>query len=382
MTLPAEVALIIGIVIGAFVTFVWRYSERQQRRTPHVAEPAVSADTSAVLAALRSSAVLILPSGQVVQASAPAHELGLIRDDRLRNQELQALVESVLRDGIVREDSFTINRRRRAPAHVFARVAPLASGMVLALVEDRTHEHRIETLRRDFVANSSHELKTPIGAINLLAEAVREARDDPDSVERFASRMQIESERLTHLIQQIIDLSRIQDDDLSGDRSAISLNDLAAEAIERSETDAQAKDIEISLAVGDTVLAYGNRMQLLSAVGNLVENAVTYSPEGSRVAVKVEQEGDQATIIVTDSGIGIDEDDRTRVFERFYRVDPARARTTGGTGLGLSIVKHVAASHGGKVELWSEPGVGSTFTLRLPAWDVEEGDEHDQNLAS
>lgn len=317
-----------------------------------------------------------------MQASAPAHELGLIRDDRLRNQELQALVESVLRDGIVREDSFTINRRRRAPAHVFARVAPLASGMVLALVEDRTREHRIETLRRDFVANSSHELKTPIGAINLLAEAVREARDDPDSVERFASRMQIESERLTHLIQQIIDLSRIQDDDLSGDRSAISLNDLAAEAIERSETDAQAKDIEISLAVGDTVLAYGNRMQLLSAVGNLVENAVTYSPEGSRVAVKVEQEGDQATIIVTDSGIGIDEDDRTRVFERFYRVDPARARTTGGTGLGLSIVKHVAASHGGKVELWSEPGVGSTFTLRLPAWDVEEGDEHDQNLAS
>lgn len=382
MTLPAEVALIIGIVIGAFVTFVWRYSERQQRRTPHVAEPAVSADTSAVLAALRSSAVLILPSGQVVQASAPAHELGLIRDDRLRNQELQALVESVLRDGIVREDSFTINRRRRAPAHVFARVAPLASGMVLALVEDRTREHRIETLRRDFVANSSHELKTPIGAINLLAEAVREARDDPESVERFASRMQIESDRLTHLIQQIIDLSRIQDDDLSGERLPISLNDLAAEAIERSETDAQAKDIAISLAAGDTVVAYGNRMQLLSAVGNLVENAVTYSPEGSRVAVKVEQEGDQATIIVTDSGIGIDEDDRTRVFERFYRVDPARARTTGGTGLGLSIVKHVAASHGGKVELWSEPGVGSTFTLRLPAWDAEEGDEHDQNLAS
>lgn len=382
MTLPAEVALIIGIVIGAFVTFVWRYSERQQKKTPHVAEPAVSADTSAVLAALRSSAVLLMPSGEVVQASAPAHELGLIRDDRLRNLELQALVESVLRDGIVREDSFTINRRRRAPAHVFARVAPLASGMVLALVEDRTREHRIETLRRDFVANSSHELKTPIGAINLLAEAVREARDDPDSVERFASRMQIESERLTHLIQQIIDLSRIQDDDLSGERSPISLNDLAAEAIERSETDAQAKNIEISLTVGDTVLSYGNRMQLLSAVGNLVENAVTYSPEGSRVAVKVEQEGDQATIIVTDSGIGIDEDDRTRVFERFYRVDPARARTTGGTGLGLSIVKHVAASHGGKVELWSEPGVGSTFTLRLPAWDVEEGDEHDQNLAS
>lgn len=382
MTLPAEVALIIGIVIGAFVTFVWRYSERQQKKSPQAIEPVVSADTSAVLAALRSSAVLVLPSGEVVQASAPAHELGLIRDDRLRNLELQALVDSVLRDGIVREESFTINRRRRAPAQVFARVAPLASGMVLALVEDRTREHRIETLRRDFVANSSHELKTPIGAINLLAEAVREARDDPDSVDRFASRMQIESERLTHLIQQIIDLSRIQDDDLSGERAAISLNDLAAEAIERSETDAQAKDIDISLSVGDIVLAYGNRMQLLSAVGNLVENAVTYSPEGSRVAVKVEQEGDHATIIVTDSGIGIDEDDRTRVFERFYRVDPARARTTGGTGLGLSIVKHVAASHGGKVELWSEPGVGSTFTLRLPSWDVEEGDEHDQNFAS
>lgn len=382
MTLPAEVALIIGIVIGALVTFVWRFSERQQTKPiPHEA-PTVSADTSAVLAALRSSAVLLTPDGQVVQASAPAHELGLIHDNRLRNKELQDLIDAVVSDGIVRQESFTINRRRRSPAHVSARVAPLSSGLILVLVDDRTQERRIETLRRDFVANSSHELKTPIGAINLLAEAVREANDDPEAVEHFAARIQAESARLTHLIQQIIDLSRIQDDEVIADRAAVSLNTLAAEAIERSETEAQAKDIALSLSSDETVFAFGNRRQLLSAVSNLVENAVTYSSEGGRVAVAVRREGENASVVVTDSGIGIEAIDLNRVFERFYRVDPARARTTGGTGLGLSIVKHVAASHGGTVGLWSEPGIGSTFTLTLPAWDTDEGDVYDQDLVS
>lgn len=381
MTLPAEIALIIGIIVGALVTFVWRHSERQQLRPAPREEPSVSADTSAVLAALRSSAVLLRPDGHVIQASAPAHELGLITDDRLRNPELQALVSEVVRDGIVREESFAIARRRRAPAHVVARVAPLSADLVLALVEDKTSEHRIQTLRRDFVANSSHELKTPIGAINLLAEAVSEARDDPEAVERFAARLQTESQRLTLLIQQIIDLSRIQDDEAISERAAVSLADLATEALERSETDARAKNIQLSLTAPEPAHAYGNRMQLLSAISNLVENAVTYSPEDSKVSVSVKHDGADALIVVTDNGIGIDLDDRNRVFERFYRVDPARARSTGGTGLGLSIVKHVAASHGGTIDLWSEPGVGSTFTMRLPIWDAEEGESDDQNPA-
>lgn len=381
MTLPAEIALGIGIIIGALVTFLWRYSERKQQLPAPTEDSLVSADTSAVLAALRSSAVLISPDGHVVQASAPAHELGLIQDDRLRNPELQALVSAVMRDGIVRQDSFTINRKRRAASHVFARVAPLSSGLVLALVEDRTRENRIESLRRDFVANSSHELKTPIGAINLLAEAVSEASDDPEAVERFAGRMQIESERLSRLIQQIIDLSRIQDDEAITDRVVLSLSELGAAAIERSGTEALAKDIDISITAPEQISVYGNRIQLLSALNNLVENAVAYSPEGSKVSVSVKRDGDDAFIVVTDSGIGIEPNDRNRVFERFYRVDPARARSTGGTGLGLSIVKHVAASHGGAIDLWSEPGVGSTFTMRLPAWDAEEGETDDQNLA-
>ena len=362
MTLPAEIALGIGIIIGALVTFLWRYSERKQQLPAPTEDSLVSADTSAVLAALRSSAVLISPDGHVVQASAPAHELGLIQDDRLRNPELQALVSAVMRDGIVRQDSFTINRKRRAASH-------------------RTRENRIESLRRDFVANSSHELKTPIGAINLLAEAVSEASDDPEAVERFAGRMQIESERLSRLIQQIIDLSRIQDDEAITDRVVLSLSELGAAAIERSGTEALAKDIDISITAPEQISVYGNRIQLLSALNNLVENAVAYSPEGSKVSVSVKRDGDDAFIVVTDSGIGIEPNDRNRVFERFYRVDPARARSTGGTGLGLSIVKHVAASHGGAIDLWSEPGVGSTFTMRLPAWDAEEGETDDQNLA-
>mgnify|MGYP003494652584 CR=1 FL=1 len=182
------------------------------------------------------------------------------------------------------------------------------------------------------------------------------------------------------MIQQIIELSRIQDDDSSGSREALNVNDLAVEAIERSDTDARAKSIDVTHADSGPAIVFGNRLQLLSAISNLVENAVTYSPDGSKISVSVRTEADRVLVVVTDNGIGISAEDTTRVFERFYRVDPARARSTGGTGLGLSIVKHVAASHGGTIEVWSEPGVGSTFTMALPGWESDEGEDDDPSL--
>ncbi|HWV27647.1 MAG TPA: ATP-binding protein [Aeromicrobium sp.] len=365
----------VGAVLGASITFVWRYSERRSMRTPPEAAPTIPAGVDAVLSVLSSSAVLVDTADDVVKASAPAYALGLVRDERLHPDELMTLVRLVRRDGQVRESELTFQPDRGATLHVHARVAPLTSKLVLVLVEDRTAAERVEAIRRDFVANVSHELKTPIGALNLLAEAVGEAKDDPEAVVRFSQRMHVESERLTRLVQQIIELSRLQHDVSSEAISTVKVGDLVSEACEHSATDAEAKDIDIVVDTQPDLLVRGDRAQLHAAVGNLVENAVTYSPAGSRVAVSAELRDGDVRVTVSDNGVGIPAEELERVFERFYRVDPARARGTGGTGLGLSIVKHVAASNGGSVEVWSEPGLGSSFTLVLPSYSADEDDK-------
>ena len=366
----------IGAVIGAMITYLWRFSERTQQT---VAEPTpvVPPGAELVLSVLSSSAVLIDSADTVVKASAPAFAMGIINDDRLEPEELMALVRQVRRDGQVREADISLQPKRGTTAYIHARVAPLTSRLILVLADDRTREQRVESIRRDFVANVSHELKTPVGALNLLAEAVGEAKDDPEAVVRFSSRMHLESERLTRLVQQIIDLSRLQNDILSDDATAIKIGELVGEACEHSSTEAEHKKIEIMTSVEPDLQVHGDRSQLHAAVSNLVENAVTYSPEGSRVTVTAQLDDGDVRLTVTDNGIGIPGEELDRIFERFYRVDPARARATGGTGLGLSIVKHVAASNGGTVEVWSEPGLGSSFTLVLPAFqhDIDEDSE-------
>lgn len=367
----------IGAVFGAAITYLWRYSEKKQIEPAPATAPVVPPGAEAVLSVLSSSVILIDSSDTVVKASAPAHALGLIHEDRLAIEPLMDLVRLVRRDGQVREQEFTLEMRRTAPRQVLARVAPLNSRLIVVLADDRTHERRLESIRRDFVANVSHELKTPIGALQLLAEAVGEARDDPEAVTRFSARMHTESERLTRLVQQIIDLSRLQQDVLSEDSSMLKVGDLISEACEHSHTDAERKSIEIASQVEADIYIHGDRAQIHAAVSNLVENAVTYSPEDSKVSVTARSIDDEVHITVTDHGIGIPEQEIDRIFERFYRVDPARARATGGTGLGLSIVKHVAASNGGRVTVWSEPGQGSSFTLILPAY-IPDLDEENQ----
>ncbi len=356
------------------VTYVWRFSEQRQRAVAEVA-PVVPPGAEAVLSVLSSSTVLIDSADAIVHASAPAHAMGILHDGRLQPEELMTLVRQVRRDGQVRQADISLQPRRGTTSFIHARVAPLGSRLILVLADDRTREQRVETVRRDFVANVSHELKTPIGALNLLAEAVAEAKDDPEAVVRFSSRMHTESERLTRLVQQIIDLSRLQNDQLSDDAATIKVGELIAEACEHSATDADKKDIEIVTEVEPDLFIHGDRAQLHAAVSNLVENAVTYSPEGSRVSVTAAHVDEFVRLTVTDNGIGIPTGELDRIFERFYRVDPARARATGGTGLGLSIVKHVAASNGGSVEVWSEPGLGSSFTLVMPAFTQELDEE-------
>lgn len=360
----ALIALAVGLAAG----LAFRWSERERGRARPQPEPLVPPGVAAVLQVLRSSAVLLDPSDTVVKASPAAHAMGLVRDRRLVSEELTAIARQVRRDGEIRQADLDLPRGPLGgdTLAVSVRVAPLGAQLVLVLVEDRTEARRVDAVRRDFVANVSHELKTPVGALSLLAEAMLSASDDPEAVRRFAGRMQKESHRLTNLVQDLIDLSRVQGDDPLAAAVPVDLGDVFGAARERVAEIAEARGIELVTAGAAGVRVLGEQSQLTTAVGNLVENAVNYSPDGTRVVVSVRRTGELAELSVTDQGVGIPEQDLDRIFERFYRVDPARSRITGGTGLGLAIVKHIAAAHGGDVSVWSVEGAGSTFTLRLP----------------
>ncbi|MDP9393483.1 MAG: ATP-binding protein, partial [Actinomycetota bacterium] len=308
-------------------------------------------------------------SDTVVRASPAAFAMGLVRGAELTSAPLRDLAREVRRRGEIREAELDLPKGPMGGETlvVSARLAPLGAELVLVLVEDRTEQRRLDAVRRDFVANVSHELKTPVGAMHLLAEAMLDACDDPEAVRRFAGRMQHESQRLGSLVQELIDLSRLQSADPLSRPSLVDIDDVIADALDRCRLAAQAKSITLVTAGASALQVLGDEAQLVTAVRNLVDNAVNYSPEGTRVAVGVRRAGDVVEITVTDQGIGIAEGDIERIFERFYRVDAARSRQTGGTGLGLSIVKHITANHGGEVVVWSVEGSGSTFTMRLPA---------------
>lgn len=371
----AAAAAIAGVLTGVIAMLAFRWSERDQKRPTRTSlhtDPVLPPGVDTVLSVLRSSAVVLDEADAVVKASSAAYALGLVRGGKLAVEPMLQMARDTRRDGEIRQVELDLPRRgtgRRGPRRLRAG-GPLGSRLVLLLVEDLTEARRIEAVRRDFVANVSHELKTPVGALSLLSEAVMDASDDPEAVERFAGRMQIEATRLTNLVQELIDLSRVQNDDPLEDAEPVRVDELVAEAIDRCRHQAGTK--QITMAAGGTadLSLWGNRGQLAAALGNLVENAVNYSPARTRVGIAVRRVtapgGEHIEIAVTDQGIGISEKDKERVFERFYRVDPARSRATGGTGLGLAIVKHVAASHGGEVTVWSSEGQGSTFTLRLP----------------
>jgi two-component system sensor histidine kinase SenX3 len=361
------VAAIAGVLTGFAAGLAFRFSEHERTATP-LPEPILPAGVGQVLSILRSSAVVLDENDAVVKASPAAHALGLVSGDRLKVGTLLRLARQVRRDGEIREAELDIPRGRLGDQRlrVSSRVAPLGARLVLVLVEDRTEARKIEAVRRDFVANVSHELKTPVGALALLAEAIQSASEDPEAVRRFADRMATESSRITKIVQELIDLSRLQAPDPDRAAAAVLVDDVVHAAAERTKAIAVVKDIEIAIGGEHGLKVLGNEAQLVTALGNLVENAVNYSPEQTRVAIGVGRSADLVEISVTDQGIGIPERDRDRIFERFYRVDPARSRETGGTGLGLSIVKHVVQNHGGEIRVWSVEGSGSTFTIRLP----------------
>ena len=314
------------------------------------------------------------PGDGVLYSSAAALQIGLIKDGRLFSEELLALIRVVRRTDQSQQGDVEIPRGPvgEGVKNLLVKVTPLGNeGFILVLADDVSEADRIDAVRRDFVANISHELKTPIGALSILSEAVLQASDDPAMVKHFAAKMGETANRLTELVQQIISLSRLQDADPLTDAAAVDISGAIKSAVDQSQTNADARGIVVSLDAEIAANVFGDREQLVMALHNLIENAINYSPEKTKVIISARVIKKLVEIVVKDQGIGIAERDQERIFERFYRVDPARSRETGGTGLGLSIVKHVVANHGGDISVWSQVGEGSTFTLRLPLIDSD-----------
>ncbi len=313
---------------------------------------------------------IVLTTGElIIHQSVGISTYNLTRDHRLANEDLLMLVRAARRSQQVQEATMELPRGPLgAGMHdLLVRVAPIGNeGLVVVLIFDDSEMRRLDSIRRDFVANISHELKTPIGALSILSEAVLGATDDPEAIERFATRMQTESSRLSGLVQEIINLSRLQDDDPLKRAQPFEISESIKEAIDQSRLNSENRRVEVVYQNDFHGIINGDRDQITMALHNLIENAINYSPDGTRVAVAVKSVDGICEISVSDQGIGIPEKDLERIFERFYRVDPARSRITGGTGLGLSIVKHVISNHGGDVSVWSVEGAGSTFTIRIP----------------
>jgi two-component system sensor histidine kinase SenX3 len=375
---PALAAVLGGFAVLFFGGLGYGATVASERRneasTPVAATPVLPPGAADVLAVLRSSAVLVDRDGHVLKASPAAHAYGIVGDGQVTHPELRHLARQVRRDGVIRESELELARGPlgRGTLVVRARVAPLGSELVLLLVEDHTEARRVEEVRRDFLENVSHELKTPVGGLSLLAEALLGASDDPEAVRRFASRMQVESQRLTRLVQEIVDLSRLQVADTLKAPQLVDVGSVVAEAVDRCRVRATAQQAELRVETSPGAVdahVYGDADLLVTAVTNLVDNALAYSTPGSPVGIRTSRDGRLVSVAVADQGVGIAEAEQSRIFERFYRVDPARSRSTGGTGLGLAVVKHVCANHGGEVVVRSESGVGSTFTVRLPAAD-------------
>jgi two-component system sensor histidine kinase SenX3 len=365
-SLSIVLAATLGIAAGA--TAVWILSKNARRQLMQtVAERQAQETVADLLDVLATAGLLLDSSNVVIRSTTGAQALGLLNNRSLAHEELLQLVRHTRKTGAPYEAEVAISTGLQNDIlWVRARAALLQDGNVLLTVEDETESQRLEETRRDFVANISHELKTPIGAISLLSEALMDSSDDAEMVKKFSADLFRESKRLAGLVQDIIQLSRLQGADLMKTAALVDLSGVIADAVERNQVLAERREIKLSWDAPSGIQILGDSETLTIAVKNLIENAILYSDAGGQVGVGLREEDGIAQISVTDTGVGISAEHLERIFERFYRADPSRSRQTGGTGLGLAIVKHIAQNHRGDVQVFSKPGFGSTFTLRLP----------------
>ncbi|MGF0312851.1 MULTISPECIES: sensor histidine kinase [Nocardiaceae] len=374
--LLAIAAAFVGYLVGGVLIpyLNTRHSERR-RATSGLT---MSQVLDLIVLASESGIAVVDQFHDVVLSNPRAEELGLVRN-RSIDERAWAAATKVLSDGHPVEVDLSSKAPRPGRDKIAVRcVARLLSKedrrFVVLFADDDSEQVRMEATRRDFVANVSHELKTPVGAMSLLAEALLESADDPDSVRHFGGKVVAESKRLGNMVTELIALSRLQGAEKLPDLEVVDVDTVVNEAMDRSKLAAENAGISVTTDHPSGLEVLGDQALLVTALANLIQNAIAYSSNGSPVSVSRALRGSQVAFAVTDRGIGIAKADQERVFERFFRVDKARSRATGGTGLGLAIAKHVAANHNGSISLWSKLGTGSTFTLQIPAYFEEEDD--------
>ena len=374
--LLAIAAAFVGYLVGGVLIpyLNTRHSERR-RATSGLT---MSQVLDLIVLASESGIAVVDQFHDVVLSNPRAEELGLVRN-RSIDERAWAAATKVLSDGHPVEVDLSSKAPRPGRDKIAVRcVARLLSKedrrFVVLFADDDSEQVRMEATRRDFVANVSHELKTPVGAMSLLAEALLESADDPDSVRHFGGKVVAESKRLGNMVTELIALSRLQGAEKLPDLEVVDVDTVVNEAMDRSKLAAENAGISVTTDHPSGLEVLGDQALLVTALANLIQNAIAYSSNGSPVSVSRALRGSQVAFAVTDRGIGIAKGDQERVFERFFRVDKARSRATGGTGLGLAIAKHVAANHNGSISLWSKLGTGSTFTLQIPAYFEEEDD--------
>ena len=378
-SLPIVLAALAGLLIGAAAVWILSISIGR-KKMQKVIERQAQDTVADLLDVLATAGLLLDTSNQVIRSTTGAEVLGLLNGRNLAQAELLDLVLVARATEKPAEAEIELSSGMQSgTTWVRARAAQLSDGNVLLTVADETESQRLEETRRDFVANISHELKTPIGAISLLSEALIDGADDQELVKKFSTDLFKESKRLASLVQDIIQLSRLQSADMLKTAVPVDLSGVIVDAVERNQVIAERKGIKISWDAPSGTLVLGDSEMLTMAVKNLIENAILYSDEGAQVGVGLREDEGTAQISVTDTGVGIDPEHVDRIFERFYRADPSRSRSTGGTGLGLAIVKHVANNHRGDIQVFSKPGFGSTFTLLLPIYVSENLNNNEEN---
>lgn len=373
--LVAGVAALVGAALGALIAL--RVRDRVRATAAEQAGVTMAQLLAHVVDRAPMGVLVVDRFRDVVYFNDRATELGLV-GGRLLDERVWQVVQRTFATGRDGEVALSVARRStpgRSGLSVRGQVRLMAGAdrrFALVYADDQSEQARMEATRRDFVANVSHELKTPVGAMGVLAEALLESADDPEIVRHFGSKVLLESNRLANMVGELIELSRLQGAEPLPDLDEVDVDAVVAEAISRNKVAADNAGIQVVTDQPGGLRVLGDPTLLATAMANLIANAIAYSPEHSTVSVSRTRRGDTVEIAVTDRGIGIAREDQERVFERFFRVDQARSRATGGTGLGLAIVKHVAANHNGSIRLWSQPGTGSTFTLSIPAWPGDD----------
>ena len=378
--------IILGMLLGALLGGTTIYFLVNANNKPEQQNPTSNSSRNLILKLIQSLPDIVIwvdGDNKIKYASEVALNLNIAREDKIQINALETLISMARKidEPLIRK----VKAKRPlgiAKLNLDTWVMRLERGEVLLWAQNNSVVSRVETMRRDFVANISHELKTPVGALSLLAEAIEESGKDSESIQKFAKRIGPETKRLTNVIRDIIDLSQVQSDDPLASANPVEVDRVINDAVDAVQLLADLNNVEIAQVNEPDVKIVGDEYQLVMAIRNLLTNAITFSPASSRITVGAKLKDGVVEITVSDQGIGISLENQSRIFERFYRVDPARSRTTGGTGLGLAIVKHVCENHGGEVSVWSVPGQGSTFTMKFPQMEEESVIENSKEFSS